>query len=101
MDPSDRDHDGAHDDETADGDRTREPESERDSEPEPDRESGAKPEPETERSRERDWEFSLEDVGPEAEVERRLEPQSIDPANALFVLLGAAAAMGVIWSLLL
>jgi hypothetical protein len=92
---------GAERERDRDGERAPGLESESESNTEPGPDPGSDPAHDQEADEaEGDWEFGLDDVGPEAERRRRLEPQAIDPANALFVLLGIAAAAGVVWLLL-
>lgn len=48
-------------------------------------------------SEDADWRFSLDDVGPEAAPsEPIIEPESIDPENALFFLLGIGLFLALV-----
>lgn len=43
-----------------------------------------------------DWQFDLDEVGPEAEDDQAIEPGTIEIKHVVAVLAGAALAIGVI-----
>ncbi|MFB6138185.1 MAG: hypothetical protein ABEJ42_07615 [Halobacteriaceae archaeon] len=48
---------------------------------------------------EREWTFSLEDVGPEGARQRSLEPGAPSREGVVFFLLGVATALVVLWAM--
>lgn len=49
-----------------------------------------------------EWRFGIDDVGPDGELRRDpIEPESVDPENALFVALGIVGTVAVFVTLLL
>ena len=43
-----------------------------------------------------DWRFDLDEVGPEAEDDRSIEPGNLEMEHVITVLLGAGLAIGVL-----
>ncbi|ADJ16011.1 DUF7312 domain-containing protein [Halalkalicoccus jeotgali] len=47
----------------------------------------------------REWQYAVDEVGEDADPEddrRRIEPESVTPENALFVLVGVLLAIGAL-----
>lgn len=60
-------------------------------------ESSGEPADTEDGSDEEEWRFGLDDVGPEAAAsEPVIEPETIDPENALFFLLGVGLFIGLV-----